>query len=212
LIFNNFKVFKRYNNADSYALAVGLSGDAFTGKKVPVAVWPTDIEPLTVAEIKILQVSLNSRGFDAGVVDGIPGRKTRTALQGFQKSQGVVADGYPTKDMLTLLTRRICSRCLDQLIRGPFPDRIRPRHRAGRNRRRTPMKISRPEAIMNGNVRADILVDEEAEERRHDIAIPFAEMTRPATLPCSWATPRAKHRWKSPAGQAPARVPAGTAP
>ena len=58
----------------------------------------------TVAEIKILQASLNSRGFDAGVVDGIPGRKTRTALQGFQKSQGVVADGYPTKDMLALLT------------------------------------------------------------------------------------------------------------
>lgn len=104
LIFNNFKVFKRYNNADSYALAVGLSGDAFTGKKVPVAVWPTEIEPLTVAEIKILQANLNSRGFDAGVVDGIPGRKTRTALQGFQKSQGVVADGYPTKGMLALLT------------------------------------------------------------------------------------------------------------
>ncbi|MEZ6012865.1 MAG: lytic murein transglycosylase [Hyphomonas sp.] len=104
LIFNNFKVFKKYNNADSYALAVGLSGDAFTGKKVPVAAWPTDIAPLTVAEIKILQASLNARGFDAGTVDGIPGRKTRTALQGFQKAQGVVADGYPTKDMLALVT------------------------------------------------------------------------------------------------------------
>ena len=44
------------------------------------------------------------RGFDAGVVDGIPGRKTRTALQGFQKSRGVVADGYPTKEMLALVT------------------------------------------------------------------------------------------------------------
>jgi membrane-bound lytic murein transglycosylase B len=104
LIFNNFKVFKKYNNADSYALAVGLSGDAFTGKKVPVAPWPTDIQPLTVAEIKILQANLNSRGFDAGVVDGIPGRKTRTALQGFQKSEGLVADGYPTKQVLAQLT------------------------------------------------------------------------------------------------------------
>ena len=104
LIFNNFKVFKKYNNADSYAFAVGMSGDAFTGRKVPVAAWPTDIQPLTVAEIKILQAGLNARGFDAGVVDGIPGRKTRTALQGFQKSQGVVADGYPTKDMLALVT------------------------------------------------------------------------------------------------------------
>ena len=104
LIFNNFKVFKKYNNADSYALAVGLSGDAFTGKKVPVAAWPTDIQSLTVAEIKLLQAGLNARGFDAGVVDGIPGHKTRTALQGFQKSQGLVADGYPTKEMLALVT------------------------------------------------------------------------------------------------------------
>ena len=104
LIFNNFKVFKKYNNADSYALAVGLSGDAFTGKTVPVTPWPTDIAPLTVAEIKILQAGLNARGFDAGVVDGIPGRRTRTALQGFQKSQGLVADGYPTKEMLARVT------------------------------------------------------------------------------------------------------------
>ena len=104
LIFNNFKVFKKYNNADSYALAVGLSGDAFTGKQVPVAAWPTDIQPLTVAEIKLLQAGLTSRGFDAGPVDGIPGRQTRTALQAFQKSQGVVADGYPTKEVLAMVT------------------------------------------------------------------------------------------------------------
>ncbi|HPF24378.1 MAG TPA: peptidoglycan-binding domain-containing protein, partial [Hyphomonas sp.] len=44
------------------------------------------------------------RGFDAGTADGIAGRKTRSALQGFQKAQGVVADGYPTKDMLALVT------------------------------------------------------------------------------------------------------------
>ena len=104
LIFHNFKVFKKYNNADSYALAVGLSGDAFTGKKVPVAAWPTDIQPLTVAEIKQLQAGLNALGFNAGGVDGIAGRNTRKALQGFQKSKGLMADGYPTKEMLALVT------------------------------------------------------------------------------------------------------------
>ena len=101
LLFNNFKAFKTYNNADSYAFAVGLSGDAMGGQTGPVASWPTHLTPLTVAEIKILQAELNARGFDAGVVDGIPGRRTKGALQAFQKSKGLVADGYPTKQALS---------------------------------------------------------------------------------------------------------------
>ena len=103
LLFGNFKAFKKYNNADSYALALGLSGDAFAGKRGPVAAWPKHLTPLTVAEIKQLQAALNARGFDAGGVDGIAGRRTKTALQGFQRSQGLVADGYPTKSVLAQL-------------------------------------------------------------------------------------------------------------
>ncbi|MAN45174.1 MAG: lytic murein transglycosylase [Alphaproteobacteria bacterium] len=104
LLFNNFKVFKTYNNADSYAFAVGLSGDAMGGRMGPVAAWPTHLHPLTVSEIKTLQAALNAKGFDAGVVDGIPGRKTKGALQAFQKSQGLVADGYPTREALAMVT------------------------------------------------------------------------------------------------------------
>ncbi|MCA8901394.1 MAG: lytic murein transglycosylase [Hyphomonas sp.] len=104
LLFNNFKVFKKYNNADSYALAIGLSGEAFLGKVGPVAAWPRHLAPLTVADIKLLQAGLNSKGYDAGVVDGIAGRRTKSALQGFQKAEGLVADGYPTKAMLAAVT------------------------------------------------------------------------------------------------------------
>ena len=104
LLFNNFKAFKTYNNADSYAFAVGLSGDAMGGQNGPIASWPTHLSPLTVSEIKILQAALNAQGFDAGGVDGIPGRKTKGALQAFQKSRGLVADGYPTKQALALVT------------------------------------------------------------------------------------------------------------
>ncbi len=57
-----------------------------------------------MADINALQAGLNSRGFSAGPVDGIPGRQTKLALMGFQKSRGLVADGYPTKDMLALVT------------------------------------------------------------------------------------------------------------
>ncbi|MEZ5997106.1 MAG: lytic murein transglycosylase [Hyphomonas sp.] len=104
LLFHNFSVFKKYNNADSYAFAVGMSGDAFLGKVGPVTPWPTHIQPLSVADIRLLQAGLNSKGYDAGVVDGIAGRRTKTALQGFQKDNALVADGYPTKAMLAAVT------------------------------------------------------------------------------------------------------------
>ena len=104
LLFNNFKVFKAYNNADSYAFAVGMAGNAVLGERGPVTPWPTHLRPLSVADIKALQAGLNSRGFSAGPVDGIPGRQTKLALMGFQKSRGLVADGYPTKEMLALVT------------------------------------------------------------------------------------------------------------
>jgi membrane-bound lytic murein transglycosylase B len=104
LLFNNFKVFKTYNRADSYALAVGLAGDVIAGKPGVVAAWPTHLTPLRLGEIRALQAGLNARGFDAGTVDGIAGRRTKLALQAFQKSKGVLADGYPTTEMLALVT------------------------------------------------------------------------------------------------------------
>ena len=59
--------------------------------------------PLTVSELRDMQQALNDRGFDAGVVDGIAGRRTKLALAGFQKTQGQIADGYPTRQMLVML-------------------------------------------------------------------------------------------------------------
>lgn len=100
LLFKNFNVFKTYNRADSYALAVGLSGDMIVGKGGPVAAWPKHLPPLTVAEIRDLQSGLSALGYDAGTADGIAGRRTKTALQNFQKARGFLADGYPTKEML----------------------------------------------------------------------------------------------------------------
>ncbi len=105
LLFGNFDVFKTYNRADSYALAVGLLTDAIAGKPGPVTPWPAQLKRLSVAEIKSMQASLNTLGFDAGPVDGVAGRGTRRALQRFQVSRGYVADGYPTEDMLSHVTR-----------------------------------------------------------------------------------------------------------
>ena len=38
--------------------------------------------------MRVIQGHLNHRGFDAGVVDGIFGRRTKAAVEKFQESQG----------------------------------------------------------------------------------------------------------------------------
>ena len=100
LLFKNFNVFKTYNRSDSYALAVGLLADGFRGEVGPVAAWPTHIQRLSFEEVRQLQATLNELGFDAGPVDGIPGRGTKAALQRFQEAHGMPADGYPSKPAL----------------------------------------------------------------------------------------------------------------
>ncbi|MCI4643239.1 MAG: lytic murein transglycosylase [Hyphomonadaceae bacterium] len=101
LLFKNFNVFKTYNRADSYALAVGLLSDAVTGRPALSTPWPRDLQPLSVAQVKQLQAALNDLGHDAGPVDGIAGRGTKGALRRFQAANGFIADGFPTTEMLS---------------------------------------------------------------------------------------------------------------
>lgn len=100
LLFDNFSVIKRYNNADSYALAVGLLADRLAGRADLVRPWPTDLRLLTSAQAKELQAALTRLGYSPGPVDGVIGRNTRKALQAFQKDRQLVADGFPTAEML----------------------------------------------------------------------------------------------------------------
>jgi lytic murein transglycosylase len=104
LLFENFGVIKKYNNADSYALAVGLLADRLVGGSDTSRPWPTDIVMLTQQQAKDLQSGLNKLNYSAGTVDGIIGRGTRGALQKFQKDKGLIADGFPTTDMLDKVT------------------------------------------------------------------------------------------------------------
>ena len=101
LLFENFDVFKTYNRADSYALAVGLLSEGVQGLERPIAPWPKHVAPLSVAEVKDLQSALNRLGHGAGRVDGILGRGTQAALRRFQAAQGFIPDGFATREMLT---------------------------------------------------------------------------------------------------------------
>lgn len=118
LLFENFNVIKRYNNADSYALAVGLLADRLAGTPELSRPWPTDIQMLTQQQAKDLQEGLNQLGFSAGAVDGIIGRGTRAGLQRFQKANGLVADGFPTTDMLAKVQAAASGTEPDQPVTG----------------------------------------------------------------------------------------------
>ena len=51
---------------------------------------------LSRSDRMLIQRALNAGGFDAGVVDGVFGRRTRDALRGWQRSNGYRATGYLT--------------------------------------------------------------------------------------------------------------------
>ena len=103
LVGANFRALLRYNNASSYALAVGLLSQRIAGGPGVLAAWPRDLVPLTRTQTQDLQSALNARGFDAGPPDGLMGPATRDALRRYQRSVGEVADGYPTLELLQRL-------------------------------------------------------------------------------------------------------------
>lgn len=104
LLYPNFKVIKRYNNSDSYALAVGLLSDRIIGRAGLQTAWPRNAKKVTANDVKIVQAALNAKGFDAGKVDGVFGNGTRRALQAYQASRGMVADGFLTVELFSQLT------------------------------------------------------------------------------------------------------------
>ncbi|HVV28660.1 MAG TPA: lytic murein transglycosylase [Rhizomicrobium sp.] len=103
LLFPNFSVILKYNNAASYALAVGLLADRMTGGGMVQHGWPRDERPLSRDERMRFQGELARLGFDAGAPDGVLGRKTRAALRLYQKSKGLAADGFATASLLAML-------------------------------------------------------------------------------------------------------------
>ena len=105
LLFPNFNVILKYNNAASYALAVGLLADRMAGAAPVKHSWPRDERPLSRDERLRFQTALNRQGFDVGTPDGVLGRKTRSALRQYQKSRGLPADGFATAALLERLDK-----------------------------------------------------------------------------------------------------------
>ncbi|WP_104019615.1 lytic murein transglycosylase [Roseovarius nitratireducens] len=105
MVFANFDVIKRYNNADAYALGVGHLADRIAGGPPIQASWPRGYDPLSFDERKEMQRRLKRKGFAVEKIDGIVGPNTVEAIRAFQRSVGAEADGLPSQQLLSLLRR-----------------------------------------------------------------------------------------------------------
>jgi membrane-bound lytic murein transglycosylase B len=103
LVYDNFNVIMKWNRSEFYALSVGLLADRFAGGSALARPPSTTEQALSRDTIERMQGRLNHLGFAAGDADGVMGSATRTALRAFQKSAGIIPDGYPDSATLTAL-------------------------------------------------------------------------------------------------------------
>lgn len=103
LVFRNYDVISRYNNAEAYIIGVGHLGDRIRGMGPLQAKWPADERRLRRAERRELQQRLTDAGFSTQGVDGRVGPNTRAAIRAYQRSVGLPPDGHPSLSLLQRL-------------------------------------------------------------------------------------------------------------
>lgn len=103
LALKNFRVLMRYNVSVSYVLAVGHLGDRLLGYGSFIRPWPKSDRKLKYVEQKELQRLLARKGYKIGKIDGKIGGATKKAIRGFQRNNGLPADGYPSFAVLEKL-------------------------------------------------------------------------------------------------------------
>ena len=103
IAYRNFDVIARYNRALSYVVAVAHLADRIDGRGPFSRGWPRGEPALSAADRRALQEELKRTGFDPGGIDGRIGPATTDALRDWQRTQGMIADGFPTRAILERL-------------------------------------------------------------------------------------------------------------
>lgn len=103
IVYDNFDVIMKWNRSEYYALAVGRLADRIAGGG-SLRQPPPDGPRMSREQIRALQQYLTEDGYETGPVDGVFGSQTRRALQAFQRENNLIADGYPSEQLLGRLT------------------------------------------------------------------------------------------------------------
>ncbi|QPC85461.1 lytic murein transglycosylase [Mesorhizobium sp. NBSH29] len=106
LMTKNFFMIKRYNNADRYAIAVGLLADEIAGYGGLVQDWGRPFTKLSFEERQELQKHLSTYGYYDGKLDGKIGQGSESAIKAFQNAAGLTQDGHPSKEVLKVLRKQ----------------------------------------------------------------------------------------------------------
>jgi lytic murein transglycosylase len=99
LAYDNFKIYLEWNQSLNYATTVAYLATRYAGAPEMRDVGK-DIPSLSIDQVKELQTLLARRGHDVGRIDGIVGAGTRAAVKKVQLELGMVADAYPTAELL----------------------------------------------------------------------------------------------------------------
>jgi membrane-bound lytic murein transglycosylase B len=103
LMLSNFFTIKRYNAADSYALAVGLLADEIAGHGGVQQNWPRPHGTLDIKEKFELQTRMKALGYYEGEVDGNFGSGSKAAISTIQQRLGMQPNGEPSQKLLQAL-------------------------------------------------------------------------------------------------------------
>jgi membrane-bound lytic murein transglycosylase B len=107
MIFANYKVILKYNNATSYAISVCTLADRIAGRPGIIASWPREEQPLSYDERVAFQNALLKLGFNPGRIDGVLGHDVKAALRLYEKARNIPADGFPTLGLLAALLTEV---------------------------------------------------------------------------------------------------------
>lgn len=103
ILWRNFGVILRYNNALNYGIGVGHLSDRLRGGGPLRAAFPPDAQGLTLADRQDLQRRLTAAGFDTAGTDGVIGRKTEAAIRAYEAANGLPETSLASAALLARL-------------------------------------------------------------------------------------------------------------
>ncbi|MEL6299045.1 MAG: lytic murein transglycosylase [Pseudomonadota bacterium] len=104
LVTENYRVFRRYNLSDLYALFVGDLANRIAGRGTFIEPW-ADLRQVTTQQLAEIQDHLKSLGLAISKVDGKLGSNTRSQIGIYQQRRGVKIDCWPTRQLLATVRR-----------------------------------------------------------------------------------------------------------
>lgn len=99
MVFDNFSIIMQWNRSVNYALSVAQLAKLLNQEPNIIGGEAAEAGTLTYQQMLDLQQWLNSRGFDAGIEDGLPGLQTQSAVRAYQAEHGLPADGYASPSL-----------------------------------------------------------------------------------------------------------------